>query len=104
MSNLYRYTTCVRINLILLKLSVIDLFSVLGLILAFFFFFNFGYFYTVAISFILSEIWLSLPDVCMYPLGQTRRKANISQRQESYFWFLKTYTVTLPGPEWATRF
>ena len=38
MSNLYRYTTYVRINLILLELSVIDLFSVLGLILAFFFF------------------------------------------------------------------
>ena len=36
MSNLYRYTTYVRINLFLLKLSVIDLFSVLGLILAIF--------------------------------------------------------------------
>ena len=36
MSNLYRYTTYVRINLFLLKLSVIDLFSVLSLILAIF--------------------------------------------------------------------
>lgn len=36
MSNLYRYTTYVRIHLFLLKLSVIDLFSVLGLILAIF--------------------------------------------------------------------
>lgn len=36
MFNLYRYTTYVRINLFLLKLSVIDLFSVLGLILAIF--------------------------------------------------------------------